>query len=99
MIASRLSRPRNNWAVIDSYNFGGYADVTPPLIFFINQYFTEKNIRLDPVYNGKVAYAIQDMISEGLIPEGRTIMYIHTGGLQGIEAYNYCCKKDIMRLL
>jgi 1-aminocyclopropane-1-carboxylate deaminase len=32
------------------YHFGGYAKVNPVLIQFINQFYAENKIPLDPIY-------------------------------------------------
>ncbi|GBD91435.1 D-cysteine desulfhydrase [bacterium BMS3Abin04] len=42
-------------------------------------------IKLDPVYTGKMMYGIYDLISKEYFKSGSTIIAIHTGGLQGIE--------------
>jgi 1-aminocyclopropane-1-carboxylate deaminase len=77
-----------NIALINDYQFGGYAKWQPELIDFINQFKKEHNIALDPVYTGKLFYGIFDLIKKDYFPRGSTIVAIHTGGLQGIEGFN-----------
>ncbi|MFN5788026.1 MAG: 1-aminocyclopropane-1-carboxylate deaminase/D-cysteine desulfhydrase, partial [Bacteroidota bacterium] len=43
---------------------------------------------LDPVYTGKLLYALDELIRGDYFNPGTTIIAIHTGGLQGIEAFN-----------
>lgn len=77
------------------YHFGGYGKVDHELIDFINSFFTTTGIPLDPIYNGKAMYGIIDQIKTGKISSGTTVLHIHTGGLQGVGAYNYMAtKKD-----
>ncbi len=40
-------------------------------------------IMLDPIYNGKMMFGIYDMIKSGKFGTGKTVLAIHTGGLQG----------------
>ena len=70
------------------YHFGAYAKTTPELIKFINQFFDQYNINLDPIYTAKSMYAIFDLMSRDKFPEGKKIIAIHTGGLQGMTPYN-----------
>lgn len=75
----------NNWDFIEGYDFGGYAKVTPELIEFITRFYDETAIKLEPVYSGKMFFAIFDLIKRGYFAPGSRIVAIHTGGLQGIN--------------
>ena len=77
-----------NWELIEDYHFGGYAKVNHELIAFINKFFIETKILLDPVYTGKMMFGIVDLIQKNYFPEGSKIVAIHTGGLQGIAGMN-----------
>lgn len=72
-----------NWSVATSYHHGGYAKVTPGLIDFIQEMNREHNLPLDPVYTGKMMWAVMDEVKRGLFASGATILALHTGGLQG----------------
>lgn len=78
--------------LIDDYHFGGYGKTDDTLIQFINEFYDQHAIPLDPIYNGKVAYGLMDMIQKGKLKDC-SILWIHTGGLQGIQAYNYMAQK------
>lgn len=82
-----------NWKLIADYHFGGYAKVTDELIQFINDFYLKYQIPLDPVYTGKMAFGVMDMIQKGQFPKGSRILMIHTGGLQGIKGMNQFLKK------
>ena len=81
------------------YHFGGYAKVTVELVQFINEFRENTNIPLDPIYNGKAIYGVMNMVNKGLIKSGSTVLHIHTGGLQGIAAYNYMAMKQGKQLI
>ena len=48
--------------LINDYHFGGYAKWKPELIDFMKLFYKKTGIKTDPVYTGKVAYAIHDLI-------------------------------------
>lgn len=72
-----------NWQIETEYHFGGYAKTKPDLIDFIKQFEADHNIPLDQVYTGKMMFGIYEKIRKGDIPEGASVLAIHTGGLQG----------------
>ncbi len=78
----------DNWELITDYHFGGYAKVNDELIAFINWFFEQTEIPLDPVYTGKMVFGIFDLITKNYFPENSKILLIHTGGLQGIQGMN-----------
>ena len=87
-VKGMLSRSYKNWTILKDYHFGGYAKFNPSLIDFINQFKKEHQIALDPIYTGKLFFAIYDLIRKGYFSRGTTIIAIHTGGLQGIHGFN-----------
>ncbi len=66
------------------YHFGGYAKTEPRLIEFIKMFSAETGILLDPVYTGKLFFAVHDLIRADYFPPGSSILAVHTGGLLGI---------------
>lgn len=86
----------SNWDLVTDYHFGGYGKVTNDLIDFINQFYVDTKIPLDPVYTGKMVYGIMDLISTNYFPNGAKILMIHTGGLQGISGMNELLEKKKM---
>ncbi|UJH66431.1 1-aminocyclopropane-1-carboxylate deaminase/D-cysteine desulfhydrase [Allomuricauda sp. SCSIO 65647] len=89
----------DNWRLITSYHFGGYAKINCELIDFINDFKNRTGIALDPVYTGKMLYGIFDQAKKGFFSEGSRILAIHTGGLQGIKGMNLVLKKKKLPLL
>ena len=47
----------------------------------------EEGILLDPVYSGKAAAGMIDLIKTGKLPAGETIVFLHTGGAVGLFGY------------
>lgn len=79
---------KSNWDLITNYHFGGYGKVNDELINFINSFYDNTNIPLDPIYTGKLVYGVVDLINKNFFPENSEILLIHTGGLQGIKGMN-----------
>lgn len=84
---------KSNWELILNYPFGGYAKTDAELITFMNQFYENYQIKLDPVYTGKLVFGIFDLVKRGYFPSDSKILVIHTGGLQGIEGMNQILKK------
>ena len=80
---------KTNWSINDNYHFGGYGKVKDELIQFLNSFYSETTIPLDPVYTGKMVFGVLDLIQKGYFPENSKILMIHTGGLQGIKGMNF----------
>lgn len=90
---------RDNWQLITDYHFGGYAKVTKELVDFINNFYSYTNIPLDPVYTGKAVFGVTDLINKGYFPKNARILFIHTGGLQGILGMNRELQKKNLPLI
>ncbi len=88
-----------NWELITDYHFGGYGKVSPDLIDWINRFYAQTQIPLDPVYTGKMVFGILDLIAKNYFPENANILLIHTGGLQGIQGMNLKLKNKGLPIL
>jgi 1-aminocyclopropane-1-carboxylate deaminase len=88
-IASLILLKNTNWEINCNYHLGGYAKYNAELIRFINQFQYNYKIPLDPVYTGKVFFAVFDMIDKNVIKAEQKILVIHTGGMQGWQGWNY----------
>lgn len=78
---------------INDYHFGGYGKSPSELIDFINDFTIETSIPVDPIYNGKLVSGFCEMAKDGSLNQSKSYLWIHTGGLQGIAAYNYMANK------
>ena len=90
---------KENWTLISDYHFGGYGKVSIELIEFINSFYQENDIPLDPIYTGKMVFGVIDLIHQGYFPENSKILMIHTGGLQGIQGMNLKLKSKNLPLI
>lgn len=75
----------NNWSFIEGYHGGGYAKIPPELVEFIKQFTQQTAIEIEPIYSGKMFFALDDLIKQGYFPAGSRIVALHTGGLQGLR--------------
>jgi 1-aminocyclopropane-1-carboxylate deaminase len=66
------------------YHFGGYAKTSDELLNFIKDFTSSTGILIDPVYTGKLLFAIYDLISKDYFARGSRILAVHTGGITGI---------------
>ena len=90
---------KDNWEVIPDYHFGGYGKVNPELIAFINQFYAENKIPLDPIYTAKMVFGVMDLIDKNYFPENSKILLIHTGGIQGNAGMNLKLKAKKLPLI
>lgn len=79
---------KRNWELVADYHFGGYGKVDVALVEFINQFYIENRIPLDPIYTGKTVFGVLDLIQKNYFPSGSKILIIHTGGIQGVKGMN-----------
>lgn len=89
----------NNWKLINDYHFGGYGKVTNELVDFINLFYKENNIPLDPIYTGKMVFGVIDLINNNYFPKNAKILMIHTGGIQGVAGMNLKLKSKNLPLI
>ena len=70
-----------DWRVDDAHHCGGYARSNPELLSFLSEFAEFSDLPLEPVYTGKLFYALFDLIEKGLIPAGTEVLAIHSGGI------------------
>lgn len=88
LAAGRIT-PSCQWSLWDQYHHGGFGKSSRELAAFMHVFTDQTNIPLDPVYNGKLMYALQDQIRNKYFNKEDKILVIHSGGLQGIAGYKY----------
>ncbi|HEX5154395.1 MAG TPA: pyridoxal-phosphate dependent enzyme [Parafilimonas sp.] len=69
--------------LLHDYHFGGYAKCTQALIDFMNKQWTLHHLPLDFVYTAKALYAVYDLAEKKYFNDNSSILFIHSGGLQG----------------
>ena len=70
------------------YHFGGFAKTNAELMAFIADFEDKTGIPLEPVYTGKMMYALYDLIAKHTFKPGQRIIAVHTGGLQGKRGFS-----------
>ena len=88
LVADYSGMDFENWQMINSYHFGGYAKYNMELVEFINRFRDIQDIPLDPVYTGKMMFGLYDLVKEDYFKPGSSLIVLHTGGLQGIRGFN-----------
>jgi len=73
-----------NYQLHTDYHFGGYAKTNDELINFIKTFVADTGILIEPVYTGKMLYALYDMAAKNYFKPGSKILAVHTGGLMGL---------------
>ena len=89
---------RQNFTIFDASD-GGFGKITDENIRFINKFYQDFGIILEPVYTGKMLRKIFELIEEDYFPEDSKILAFHTGGLQGIKGANEMLKKKNRNLI
>lgn len=85
-----LVEPKNqfdNWRLITDYHFGGYAKVKPELVHFVKAFKKKHGIVLDFIYTGKMLFGLFDKIKNTSQFDGKKIVVVHTGGIQGNKGF------------
>ena len=80
--------------VLSEAHFGGYGKYTTELLEFIQLFYKNHRVKLDPVDTGKAMWAMMKEL-ENEKWNGKTVVFIHTGGIQGIPSIE---EKSGMRL-
>ncbi|HTK22213.1 MAG TPA: pyridoxal-phosphate dependent enzyme, partial [Mucilaginibacter sp.] len=78
-----LERP-STYNLNTDYHFGGYGKANDELISFIKKFVASTGILIEPVYTGKMLYALYDLAAKNYFSPGSQILAIHTGGLWGL---------------
>ena len=91
-IASKTNK--KNWILNRKHHLGGYAKYNEELINFMNDFFENQDILLDPIYTGKLIMGIFKEIENENYNEKKRILAVHTGGLQGIAGINKKINKN-----
>lgn len=72
------------WRIALDHHDGGYAKFTPALWQWVQSFSAETGLPLEPIYSGKAMWGLFRELAAGRIPRGSKIVFIHTGGMQGL---------------
>ena len=63
--------------------FGGYGKWNQELIDFIQDFYHQTGVKLDPIYTGKAVYKM--IHCSRIFAHQSKVLFIHTGGIQGVK--------------
>lgn len=76
-----------NFNIFHNFTHGGFAKTTPDLLNFCTEFSAETLVPVEPVYTGKMFFALHQLCLAGEFKPGEKIVAIHTGGLQGNRGF------------
>jgi D-cysteine desulfhydrase len=82
-----LDLPKDTVVVKDSYVGPGYSLPTEAMEEAVTLFARLEGILLDPVYTGKAAAGLIDLVRSGFFPEGSNVLFLHTGGAPSLYHY------------
>ena len=65
----------------------GYGIPTPAMVEAVQLFARHEGILLDPVYTGKGAAGLIDLVRKGFFAKDENVVFLHTGGSAGLFAY------------
>lgn len=83
LLAAHHISTSGSFEINTDYHFGGYAKHRPALTDFMSWFYKKFQIPLDPIYTGKMAFGLWELIQKDHFPGNSKILMIHSGGLQG----------------
>jgi 1-aminocyclopropane-1-carboxylate deaminase/D-cysteine desulfhydrase-like pyridoxal-dependent ACC family enzyme len=63
--------------------------LTQPELEAIRLFATREGLLLDPVYTGRAAAGMIDLIRKGFFKKDETVLFLHTGGQPALFADQY----------
>ena len=76
-----------NYTLLSDFHHGGYAKAPAVLRQFCDNFSLETGIPVEPVYTGKMFYALHKLAEAGQFAPTEKVVAIHTGGLQGLRGF------------
>jgi 1-aminocyclopropane-1-carboxylate deaminase/D-cysteine desulfhydrase-like pyridoxal-dependent ACC family enzyme len=77
-----INFPAANLKIDDNYIFGKYAKSNYELDLFCKEFSEKHQIPIEPIYTGRLFYALIDHIKNGHIAPDSKLVAIHTGGIK-----------------
>ncbi len=78
---------REEIVCFDQYVGPGYSLPTDSMVEAVKLFATTEAILLDPVYSGKAAAGLIDLVRKGHFPKDSNVLFLHTGGSPALYAY------------
>jgi D-cysteine desulfhydrase len=80
--------------VQDAYVGAGYSLPTVGMTEAVSLFARTEGILLDPVYSGKAAAGLMDLVRQGYFPRGSHVLFLHTGGAPSLYHYQPLYQKE-----
>lgn len=93
LLAEIASGPCAPWRILHDYHCGGFARTDQALRDFLLAFESTHGVLLEPVYTGKMLYAIHQLRLRGVWDTGCPLLAVHTGGLQGRRGYPWLVER------
>ncbi len=87
LIGSKAPVTAADVTVFDGYVGEGYSYPTEGMVEALELFARLEAILLDPVYTGKAAAGLIDLIRRGRYGRDDQVLFVHTGGVPAIHAY------------
>ncbi len=78
---------RQDIVCYDEYVGPGYSLPTDSMVEAVKLFSKNEAILLDPVYSGKAAAGLIELVRKGFFKKGANILFLHTGGSPALYAY------------
>jgi L-cysteate sulfo-lyase len=85
---------RQEIEVLDGYVGPGYGVPTPGMLEALDLCARLEGLVLDPVYTGKAMAGLIDQVRRGRFRPDQTVVFVHTGGVPAIFAYQDAVTPD-----
>jgi L-cysteate sulfo-lyase len=78
---------REQIVVTSDYVGAGYGVPSPGTMEALQLFARHEGLLLDPVYSGKAAAGLIDLVRRGHFKRGQNIVFLHTGGTVALYSY------------
>ena len=86
LLADAGGAKRRPLRVLTSFHFGGYGRCPAALQQFCRQFTEQSQLPVEPVYTGRVCYALHTLAAQGMFRGGSRLLVVHSGGMQGARS-------------
>jgi 1-aminocyclopropane-1-carboxylate deaminase len=85
LVNELLPKDCNNdkWQNNHDYHFCCYSKKTSEISQDCDNFYKQNQLEIEPIYSGKLFYAVEELLAQQFFPQGSRILVLHTGGLQG----------------
>ena len=83
----QVKNAREDIVCFDQYVGPGYSLPTDSMVEAVKLFAKTEAILLDPVYSGKAAAGLIDLVRKNHFPKGANVLFLHTGGSPALYAY------------